>query len=109
MESHTIVKLVKTAPEKLHAYVRQIVLDDDTTTPAHLKEDVGRNSKGCLPRHLTGVRILADPSHRRRTVNNRLYKLAGKRVDVCALKKEQAGKIAHYFGHWQAQLKSKTL
>ena len=72
MESHAIVELVKTAPEKLHAYVRQIVLDDDTTTPAHLKEDVGPNSKGCLPRHLTGVRILADPSHRRRTVNNRL-------------------------------------
>ena len=55
MESDTIVQLVRTAPDKLKAYVRQIVLDDDTTTPAHLKEDTGPTSKGQLPLHLAGV------------------------------------------------------
>ena len=79
MESFAIVQLLKNAPEKLKVYVRKIVLDDDTTTPSHIQEDTGPQSKGCLPAHLAGVTILADPSHRRRTVSNRLYTLAGKR------------------------------
>ena len=88
MESDTIVQLVRTAPDKLKAYVIKVVLDDYTTTPAHLKEDTGPTSKGRLPSHLAGFTILADPSHRRRTVSNHLYALANKRKNECALEKE---------------------
>ena len=68
MEADSIVRLVRNFPKKRKAYIRALVMDDDATTPAHLGEDTGANSKGCLPKSLTGIQILADPSHRKRVV-----------------------------------------
>ena len=53
MESETIVQLVLNAPRKSGMYVRGLVMDDDTTTPAKLGEDTGSESKGRLPKNLT--------------------------------------------------------
>ena len=77
--------------------------------PLTYRQIRGLRVKDACFAHLAGVVILADPSHRRRTVSNRLYALAGKRKCECALTKEQAGQLVNYFGHWQAQLKTKTL
>ena len=70
METDAIVELIKMAPEKLGAYVRIICMDDDTITRSHIKEDLGPKTKGCLPKELSGIKIVANPSHRKRTVSN---------------------------------------
>ena len=94
MESELIVRLVLKAPKELKCYVRGLVLDDDTTTPAHLQEDMGEKSKGRLPKWLTGILLLADPSHRKRTWRNHYYKLSEKRKKDCNMTKDKAKKWA---------------
>ena len=42
MESEAIVRFVLNASSKSGCYVRKMVIDDDTTTPARLKEDKGK-------------------------------------------------------------------
>jgi len=44
-----------------------------------LAEDKGGKSKGCLPKDLAGIQVLADPSYHRSTWHNCFYKLAKKR------------------------------
>ena len=102
MESEMIVRLAMNAPKKLNCYVRGVVIDDDTTTPAHLKEDKGEKSKGRLPKHLAGIRILADPSHRKKTWRNRFYKLAAMRQKKCNITKSKAKKMGKDIGYWIA-------
>ena len=108
MESETIVRLVKKAPKKLGCYVRYLVMDDDTTTPAQLREDEGEDSKGRLPKRLTGIFIYADPSHRKRTWQNWFYKLAGLKKKKCNVNKVKAKKIGIDMGYWIFQAKSLT-
>ena len=79
MESETIVRLVLKSPKKLGCYVRGLVMDDDTATPAKLQEDEGEDSKGLLPKQLTGIMVYTGPSHRKRTWQNWYYKLAALR------------------------------
>ena len=79
MESNSIVKMVRNFPEKRNAYVRVLIMDDDATTPSHLKEDTGPKSKGTLPKSLAGIEVLADPSHRKRVVGGTYYKLSRKK------------------------------
>ena len=67
MESESIVKCVHTSPITDKCYVRTIIMDDDTTTPAHLGKNKGPNSKGRLPKSLTGILVLANPSNCRQT------------------------------------------
>ena len=91
MESDAIAKVVSEAPTQLGAYIRVIVLDDDTTTRAQLQEDLGPTSAGRLEKCLAGIRFVADPSHRKRTVQKHLFKLVGGiRTKGWALKKDQA-------------------
>ena len=70
METDCIVQLVLTCPIKLKVYMRVICMDDDTIMRSHIKEDMGGESSGCLPRSLCRIRVVADPSHRRRTITN---------------------------------------
>lgn len=74
MEADAIVQMVINFPTKNDAYVRKLCIDDDATTPAHLQEDTGPDSKGRLPKFLTGIRVVADPTHRKRVVGNAFYK-----------------------------------
>ena len=70
METDTLVQLIFNALKELGAYVRVLCMDDDTITRSHMKEDLGPKSKGYLPKELASIKILADPSHRKRTVSN---------------------------------------
>ena len=90
MESESIVKFVKKAPKNLGCYMQTIVLDYDTITPAHLKEDKGPKSKGQLPKYLAGVQVLADLSHRQKTWRNWYHKMekGARKYAICA-KQEQ--------------------
>ena len=94
MESEMVIQFVKSCPKKSGCYTRKIILDDDTTTPAHLKEDKGPDSKGRMPKHLSGVVVLADPTHRKRTWRNRFYKLALLKQKRCNVNKKKAKKWA---------------
>ena len=107
-ESHSIVHLVRNFPEKRQAYIRALVMDDDATTPSHLKEDTGPTSKGCLPKSLSGIEILADPSHRKRVVGGAYYKLGRKKVSISRVTNVQAATLGRHFGYWQAQMKKLT-
>ena len=109
METDAIVQLIKQAPEQLKCYVRTICLDDDTITRSHIKEDMGPKSKGCLPKDLAGVKVVADPSHRKRTVTKWYYALANKLVGECALKDDQAKTLGRHFGYFQNRIKTLTL
>lgn len=100
MESDAIMNLALSAPTKLKAYIRRIILDDDTSTRAHLREDKGITRKVCLPKSLTGITILADPMHRKQTICGQFYALTKKGKKECALQNNQAGKLAEYFGYW---------
>ena len=71
METDAIVQLILHAPEKMKAYVRTICMDDDTITRSHVKPDLGPKTKGCLPLELSGIKIVADPSHRNLTVSRK--------------------------------------
>ena len=79
MEADSIVRLVRNFPKKRQAYICTLVMDDDATTPAHLEEDTGAKSKGRLPKSLTSIQMLADPSHRKRVVGGAFYKLGRKK------------------------------
>ena len=83
MESEIIVQFVKAFPKKSGGYTHKIIIDDDTTTSAHLKEDKGPDSKGRLPKHLAGIIVLADPTHQKRTWRNRFYNLAALKQKKC--------------------------
>ena len=108
MESETIVRLVLNAPRKSGMYVRGLVMDDDTTTPAKLREDTGSESKGRLPKNLTGISILADPSHRKRTWRNWYYKLAALAKKKCNVSKDKAKKMGNDIGYWIFRAKGLT-
>ena len=108
MESETIVRLVLNSPKKLGCYVRGLVMDDDTTTPAKLQEDEGEDSKGRLPKQLTGIMVYADPSHRKRTWRNWFYKLAALKKKTCNVNKDKAKKMGYNIGYWIFQAKSLT-
>ena len=82
--------------------------DNAATTPAHLKEDTGPKSKGHLPKSFAGIDVLADPSHRKRVVGGKYYKLGRKKVSVSRLTNAQAGKLRKNFGYWQSQTKNLT-
>ena len=105
METDAIVQLILNAPKELGAYVRVLCMDDDTITRSHTKEDLGKKSKGCLPKELAGIQILADPSHRKRTVSNWYWGLVNKPVAECALTGDQAKVLATHFAHFQNQIK----
>ena len=109
METDAIVQLILCAPKKLKAYVRTICMDDDTITRSHIQEDVGPKSKGCLPYYLVNIKVVAGPSHRKRTVLKWYYSLAAKRVSECALTTDQAKKLTRNFGYFQKQIKEMTL
>ena len=83
-------------------------MGNDTTTPAKLGEDTGSKSKGRLPKHLTGIRILADPSHRKRTWRNWYYKLAALSKKKCNVSKDRAKKMGNDIGYWIFQAKELT-
>ena len=78
MESNYIVNLVRNFPKKRNAYIHVLVMDDDVTTPSHLKEDKGPKSRGTLPKSLAGIEVLADPSHPNGVVGGTYYKLSRK-------------------------------
>ena len=63
MEADSIVRLVKKFPKHKGAYIRGLCMDDDATTPAHLKEDTGPKCSGQLSKGLTGITIFADTLH----------------------------------------------
>ena len=109
METDAIVELIKMAPEKLGAYVRIICINDDTITRSHIKEDLGPKTKGCLPKDLSGIKIVADPSNRKRTVSNWYWALEKKPVAESALTRKQCKILATHFGHFQNQIKKMTL
>lgn len=52
MESESIVNCALDLPTKSKFYMRVIIMDDDTTTPAHLAEDKGENQKGTYQKTL---------------------------------------------------------
>ena len=67
-------------------------------------------SKGKLEACLAGVRIIADPSHCKRTYQKHMYKLTGGvRKKGWALSKGQAKKLTSNFGYFQNQMKCLTL
>lgn len=100
MESEAIVRLVFNAQKKSGMYVRGLVMDDDTTTPARLGEDTVPDSKYRLPKHLTRMNILADPSHCKRTWQNRYYKLAALKKKKCNVDKAEAKKMGNDIVYW---------
>ena len=106
METCAIVELIKMAPEQLGAYIRIICMDDDTITRSHIKEDLGLKTRGCLPKNLSGIKIVADPSHRKRTVSNWYCTLEKKPVAESALTGAQCKILATHFGHFQNQIKN---
>ena len=108
METDAIVQLIKMAPEEMGCYVRTICLDDDTITRSHIQAGLGPKSKGCLPPDLAGIRVIADPSHRRRTVSNWYWALEKQPVKQCALKDFHAKALANHFGHFQNQIRHMT-
>jgi len=110
MESEAIIRFVLKAPSKSGCYVRKVVIDDDTTTPARLKEDKGKKkSKGRLPKHLAGILCLADHAHRKRTWRGRYYKIANVSRKKSMLTNGHAKKMGIDIGHWLYQVKSKNL
>ena len=50
-------------------------------------------------------KVVADPSHRRRTVTNWYFVLVNQPVNVCALNVDQAKKLSKNFGYFQNQIK----
>ena len=109
METDAIVQLVLHAPEKMKAYVRTICMDDDTITRSHIKPDLGPKTKGCLPLELSGITVVADPSHRKRTVSKKYWVLAKKPVAESGLKDVEAKKLTRHFGYFQQQCKEISL
>ena len=108
METDTLVQLIFNALKELGAYVRVLCMDDDTITRSHMKEDLGPKSKECLPKELASIKILADPSHRKRTVSNWYWGLVGKPVGECALVGDQANILVTHFAYFQNQIKDMT-
>ena len=85
-------------------------MDDDTNARDNLQEDKGPSSAGRIEKFLTGIKFLADPSHRRRTYQNHLFELVGGiRKKGWILRRPQAKKLAHHFGYFQSQIRGKTL
>ena len=103
MESEATVRMVRRGPDKIGAYWRWLVMDDDTVTPAHLKEANPSDTKckGRLCRDLSGIYCFADPSHRKRVVKNKFY--------ASSLSSEQAAKLGKDFGYFVNQNKNGTL
>ena len=97
MEADSIVKMVLHFPSKKRAYIRRLCMDDDATTLAHLQEDEEPESKRRLPKELTGISIVANPSHRKRAVGNVYYKLAKKKSNSKQIIKEPGRATAQEF------------
>ena len=96
MESAFIFQFVWDAPTKLKFYVRELVTDDETNTPTHLQEDTGSDSKGYLPKNITSIQILIDPSHNTQNSQNRFYKLKSKRKIHSNMNRKGAKKMCIY-------------
>ena len=101
-------RLVQNSPKKLGCYVHGLVMDNNTTAPANLQEDEGKDSKGCLPIQLTGIMVYANPSHQKRTWRNWFYKLAALKKKKCNVNKDKAKKMGYDIGYWIFQAKSLT-
>ena len=94
MECDAICDLVRKSLVLLKGYMRCIVLDDNKTILANLKEDIGAKLKGKLEACLAGLPVIADPSHRKRTYQEHCFKLTGGvRKKGWALIKDQAKKL----------------
>lgn len=82
MEADLIVQMVLNFPKIDHVYMRNIVTDNDATTPSNLEEDTGPKSSSHIPKHLTGILVLANPSHHKYIVGNAYYDLIQKIAKV---------------------------
>ena len=77
-------------------------MDDDTVTPAHLKEanPIDEKCKGRLTWDLSGIYCFADPSHCKRVV---------KKIYASSLSSEKAAQFGKGFGYFVNQNKNGTL
>ena len=108
MEADSFVHLILKFPQKYKAYVCGLVMDDDTTTPCHLREDTGPGFKGGLPKCLTGIIFYADPSHQKCIIGGMCYKTAEKKESVSRITNAHAAKLKKHFGCWQNQTRQLT-
>ena len=74
MESCGAVKLVKECPSK-GIKVKGIVMNDDTSMKTQLGVDTGTDTPGCMTKESAVTKFYTNPSHRKKTYNNALYKL----------------------------------
>ena len=84
-------------------------MDDDTITRSHIKEDLGPKTRGCLPKNLAGIKIVADPSHRIKTMCSPIYKMISDTKDPSKCKKIDSLRVKKYISYYIYQNKSSPL
>ena len=109
MESEPIIRFSLNAPSKSGCYVKNVVIDNDTSTPARLKEEKGGKEQGPPPKtsrqHSLFRRPLPSEAHMARKVLQD-YKCVKKKS---MLTNGHAKKMGIDIGQWLYQAKSKNL
>ena len=103
------MQVVSNEPTLFGAYVRVIILDDDTTTSAQLQEDCGPLSIVRLEKCLTGIQVVADPSHPERTYQKHMWELVCRIRKGWDLTKGQSKKLTRNFGFFQSGIRGMTV
>ena len=98
MEPLGTCELVNEAP-KYGMKIHGICMDDDQSTRAQLRFDDGPESTGRMTRELEVTNFFADPSHRKKTYNNGLYKMFSNPI---------AKRLGKYFSCWVSQMKKES-
>ena len=81
MEPHVAVQFLLDAPSKKYC-IGLITSDDDSTMKAWCTHIDSGNPKSKLPKWIYQPKFMADPTHRKRVVASKFYKLANSPVAV---------------------------
>ena len=111
MEADGALSLVTKLDRKTDSkvFVESLVTDDDSSIRAILSHPSKGKQKGQLSEHIPQPRFLADPSHRARVVDSKIFALARLRTELSPCEKIDAYRFKKYYSYMLKEARHLTL
>jgi hypothetical protein len=109
MEPRAGLQLLINVWETMGAYVKTLLMDDDSSTEAKCKhrKSYAKADKGELPAHIPEPTFLADPNHRVKVIGKKVFALVQKPKAVSVCTKSDALRIKKNFAYFVRQYRTK--
>lgn len=109
METDANVQLFLCAPKKVEVFWKQYSWTIIQQQSLHTRRPWIKKQKLLTLLSFVNICVVANPSHRKRTIPKWYFGLAGKHIKEYALTPMQVKKLTQNFGHFQKQIKEMTL